>query len=439
MIRLSGRAMPGLDEFMLRIGHLKVISSVASEFGGARHRVERETASVLTNLTAVPADKASSVAIYLREKKLCAVSESDGTIPASDGRERYRYPELILRREGATWTVRSAISDKPVVIWWQDFCLAEAGVESKVGAITAVARPGSKTGLSHVMDWAEQCGLISTTAQASPAARLIAKLDGKTNGANWVGNPYVLQNERIILGFLLISADIDVFSRFVVRLATQASFPLKKREAARLFAATISDLVTEADAASYLSARQKFQLADLLRDLRKAARRSRGDLGDTSTSWHRTSSRLETYVDLRLLRKPSEEEKYEYVYNDTPELKTIAQTLQSGEDPQEWLNRHLIGGVCGAPTSDDLLTPTELIESLPSILGAIRSPSATLPLDIIALGVVKLRADKGSPISLGAARHSLEELAKSRPEVARLARGTSGERAEFITVISRAF
>jgi hypothetical protein len=244
-----------------------------------------------------------------------------------------------------------------------------------------------------------------------------------------------LHNEKIILGFPLISADIDVFSRFLIRLA-QSPFPLKKREAARLFSTTIADLVAEADAANYLSARQRFQLADLLRDLRKAARRSEDRLGETSTAWHRVSSRLETYVDLGFLQKFGEE-KYEYVYNASPGLGKIANTLQSTEDPQEWFDRHFVGAVSGVNASEDLVNTAELISILPPILQAIRSPSSTLPIDTVALGVAKLPADAGAPV-LGAARRSVEDLAKGRPDVARLARGTSGERAEFITIISRA-
>ena len=54
MIPVEGRVLLGLDEFMLRLGHLKVLCGVAAQAGGSRSRVRRETVRTLTKPCVVP-------------------------------------------------------------------------------------------------------------------------------------------------------------------------------------------------------------------------------------------------------------------------------------------------------------------------------------------------------------------------------------------------
>lgn len=435
MIKLSGRAIHGLDEFMLRTAHLKVVSNVAAEVGGARHRVEREASDVFTSFSQVQPSQLAQLAEYLEYKHLCEV-EAEGS---TNEKPRYRYPELIVGRTSAGHFVRSRTGG-PVEVWWQDLCLSDPRSRSMVGSVTASGKSGSKTGLSHVFDWAESAGLLSTSGHPTPIGRLLAKLDGKTRGLEWLQNPYVLGFDKILLAFVLITADLDVFSRFIVRIA-EGPFPLKKRSAARLFAATVTDLVEEADQASYLGSRPRFHIGDLIRDLRKSARRNDSDLGDTSISWHRAASRLETYVDLGFLAKEdaSASHKYEYVYYETPLLATVANSINESTDPEDWIEDRLIETVLGHATIDQPLGLDRLEGMLPPIVRAMRIASTALPIEAVAVGVVQLAAEQGVFLSLRAGRKTVEDLAKQHPDIARLARGSSGQRAEYITIDPRRF
>ena len=443
MITLSGRMTPGLDEFMLRLGHLKVLSNIAAETGGSRRRVERAFAELLTGDSTVPANEIPALTEYLYRKRLCVIRAA---MPHSRSEEQeedeqaVRYPDLVIE-QASDGSLRLTDGTSPVssaTVWWQDRQLADPAVPSKVGAVTVSAKSGSKTGLSHIIDWAEATGLISTTAQASSEARLLAKLDGKCRGELWIDNPYVLGNDRIVLAFLTLDSDLDFFSRFVLAL-NKVTWPLKKRQAATLFGDTLVQLTDEADRVAQLTTRQKFHLADQLRELERAARRKGGDIGKVSTTWHRTASRLETYVDLGILTKTQKnpQERFEYTYYATPALAALAESLQTECDPTEWLELHLVGGLLGRPTRQDLLSFDDFREPLLRLLGTISSPTTSYQISALAIGLVRLFADGQCPISIRCARTSLEELARSHPEIARLARGTSGQRAEYISLDPR--
>jgi hypothetical protein len=436
VIRLSGRAMLGLDEFMLRIGHLKVVANVATEMGGVRHRVERAVAEALTCLTDVPSSQLSQVSTYLGLKNLCPVANGQ----QQSERVRYRYPNLVLTQTDSGLMVQSVVKDEPIKIWWQDSCLSDPRLPSMVGNVTTSAKFASKTGLSHVFDWAESLGLLSTSGQSTPLARVLVKLEDRTKGMQWLENPYLLGTDRIALGLLLIPADLDIFSRLVIQLAS-ATFPLKKRSAARIFASTIAALVEEADHATYLGPRQQFHLADLLRDLKRSARRRDAQLGDTSISWHRAASRLETYVDLGLLAKDSRSstEKYEYVYYPTPLLAEASSSLDQCFDADEWVNTQLTQILWGRSTTNEPLDLDYVETLLPSVLEAIHSPGTALPIDSIAIALIQLAVREGHFLSFAAGRNTVEELARKRSDIARLARGSRGERAEFVTIDRRRY
>ena len=69
MIGIEGRLIPGLDEFMLRLGHLKVLCNVSAEVDGSLTRIERETAAVLTKPIVIQPDD-NLVIEYLKSKNL---------------------------------------------------------------------------------------------------------------------------------------------------------------------------------------------------------------------------------------------------------------------------------------------------------------------------------------------------------------------------------
>ncbi|MCL4795646.1 MAG: hypothetical protein KJZ84_13870 [Bryobacteraceae bacterium] len=442
MILLSGRMIPGLDEFMLRLGHLKVLSNVATEMSGSRYRVEKATAELLTSDSTVGPEEIPALTEYLYRKRLCVSrSASVSTCEDFEGEaQEVRYPGLVIEElpAGALRLTDGKDASNAATVWWQDRCLASPDVPSKVGAITVSAKSGSKTGLSHIIDWAEATGLISSTAQATPEARLLAKLDGKCNGESWIGNPYIISTDRILLSFIVLSSDLDIFSRLLVALAA-TTWPLKKRQAAVLFAKTLEGLVDEADGARYLTSRQKFHLTEQLRELERAARKKSGDVGGASTTWHRTASRLETYVDLGILTKKSKDprDRFEYTYYPTPVLSAFVESLKAESDPLDWLERNLVACLLGSATRQDAMDLVEMKEPLQRLLNVIRSPTTSYQIGTLAVGLATVFAETKSPVSIRCARASLEELARTHPEIARLARGTSGQRAEYISLDPR--
>lgn len=307
MINLSGRMYPGLDEFMLRLGHLKVISRVACEADGARHRVEKWTGQRLTSLCAIPESDGTALADYLFFKGLSPAHEA-GVAGGTGGNREYRYPQLVVELESDGSRRVRAENGEQVQVSWQDLCLSSASVPSKVGAVNASAKSGSTTGVSHIVDWAETVGFITSTAQPTGEGKLLANSGNERHGNVWSDNPYACQPDRVLLGGVLIAGDLDLFSRLVARLI-EGEWPIRKRAAAHAFAKALERVANEATDARQLTSRERFHLTDQLRELERAARRSRKEIGEASTTWHRAASRMESYVDLGILTKVSDGEK----------------------------------------------------------------------------------------------------------------------------------
>lgn len=248
-------------------------------------------------------------------------------------------------------------------------------------------------------------------------------------------NPYILGYERLALAYHIVGVDIDLFSRFIPKLLAGKG-PLRKADGTELFAQTVMDLCQEAREARYLTPGRKGNLFENLRDLETAAKRGDRPLGGTSTAWHRASSRFETYVDLGLLEKghTGDSETYEYIYHPTAALEITARTLESATDARAWIEDHLASAIFSCECSHTRLTEDELIHLLPDIASSLARPAGPLPIEALAIGLAWATADRGQPTSIAACRQGLEQLAHSRPAIARLSRGGFGDRAEFISL-----
>lgn len=430
MISAEGNVLHGLDEFMLRLGHLKVVCSVAAEVHGSAQRVQKETARTLLQPSAIPSGMMREVARYLLRKKLCAVEGSAES--ARSGAERLRYPNLVLRGTPDALSVAARGGNAPPKVWWQDLCLAASGVRSRVGAVTADAKAGSKTGLSHVFDWAEKLDLIGAGGGPSPVGSLIARLKEWPN-VEGLGNPYVLGNDVILLAHLVLERDFDVFGYMVERLS-RCPPPIRKAEATQCFADAVEQLVSDSEHQRGLSGGRQRTIYALHKDLARSVPRGESNLADTSTAWHRTASRMEMYVDFGLLEKglKGPDELYEYVYYPTPALERARQTLNEAGSGRDWLERHLVPTLFEGAVANEL-SASDLIASVLPIVTAVGRPTALLPIDTVALGTCWLQADKGQPVTVGAVRAAIERLARTDAAAARLARGNYSDRAEFVS------
>jgi hypothetical protein len=427
--------LAGLDEFMLRLGHLTVLCSVAAETRSSWSRIAKDTGSLVTRMVPIPADALDALVPYLEAKRLCPSAVGTDTAEERD----YRYPDLLIAGDSAATRHLLTRGEDPVPrVWWQDICLAAPEVRSRVGAVGASrAKATSKTGLSHICDWSMLLDLVSSAGEPTPEGRLLTMAGATVASGDLTPNPYILRGERIVFAYKLLSADLDVFGRLAPKLIQQTE-GIKKADGMRLFAETIQGLADEADEARYLTSRQQYRIAQHLRELEHAVRKGApkgAELGTSSTAWHRTSSRLESYVDLGLLEKgrKGEHEKYEYIYYPTDALQRAVDTMGRSASALDWLEEHLSWCLTPSARPCTPLDEGELRQLLPRITAALARPTAPLPITALALGLAWIKADVGESLSIRAGRESVEELARRQPRLARLSRGASGERAEFVS------
>jgi hypothetical protein len=363
------------------------------------------------------------------QKRLCP-SVSEGT---AESDKEYRYPDLMLRDDGHGR--RELVSESRVMVWRQDLWMSSPEVPSKVGAVTVGAKSGSKTGASHIRDWATLIELFTTSGQLAAEGHVAIKLNGDVEGETWRTNPYVIGRERLIFGYLVLSADIDLFARFAPRLLG-ANFPLRKNSAVDLLGDTVATLSDEAETTRSLSSTKQFRLLQQLREL-QGQQRSGG--GKASTTWHRAASRLETYVDLGFLQKGrgSELERYEYTYYPAPALGRCVESIERATSAEQWVDDFVVSAVLDVETSPNPLTADEVEPMLRTIAPCLGRPISLLPIAPLALGISWLTAAQSRAVTLRAARQSIEEFARTRPELARLSRGGSGMRAEFVSLLMK--
>jgi len=421
----EGRALPGLDEFMLRLGHLTVLCQAAVENGGSAHRFEREAVERFTRLVQVPTESLSDVAAYLLAKRLCPTADQRASLDFDES--EFRYPEIVIKCPSELCTVEPWRPNGRVEIFWQDLCLAANGVPSRVGSITTNAKRGSKTGISHVIDWASMLDLVSSSGAPFVTAQLVAKFNSPAGRS---ANPYLLGNERLVFAFQILKSDFDVFSALAVSLSARAA-ALGKKEATEEYVRVVESIADAAERTKSISQRQRHNLFSLWKDLRRSGRNSI----IASTAWHRAASRFETYVDLGFLRKgdSGEQERYAYKYHVTPRLQEIVRSLKSSKDAEAWLDDHLVNCVLGLKSSDETIEPEELLKFLPLVVEPLARPTSPLPIETLMLGLAWLFADLNRAVTLGAARRSIEGLAIKRPDIARLSTGTKS-RAEYISL-----
>jgi hypothetical protein len=420
---LEGRVLAGLDEFMLRPGHLSAICRVATTDGGAAFRFERAVTSKFCELVPVRDELKPAFARYLRVKGLSPVETITKRGP--DKEIEYRYPSLRIVAPGKQdETVVS--EDGEVRGQWQDVSLADPRVPSKVGAISFGGKRGSKTGLSHVFDWGGLLGLFSDAGALTNFGQLIGKYFDVVGTPD--ANPYVLGQERLIFGFLIVREDFDMFATLVDLLTIEAD-GLRKQSAMRLYVKAVTLLSERAETSRDLSQGRRQDLFSLWREVKP---KRVGDDQITSTAWHRIAARLENFVDLGLLTKePSEQ--YEYKYRQTENLLRAKHALGTSASASEWIDRHLVDVLTGARASDERITSNDLETLLSDLLPALSRPMSPLPLDVVANGVAALSLRIGTPVTFGAARRSLESYAVEFPARARLSAGAT-RKAEYISI-----
>jgi len=434
-MKLEGRIALGLDEFMLRLGHLKMLLGVLQKTHGNRARIARRLAETLTELVEVRGEDTQNLGAYLTRKKLCAVVHPDGSVTAPHPKARYSHLRVTLDALGRVTGIEGP-RDGPLRVWFQDFSLADPRTASKVGAVTADTREiSNKSGVSHLVDWASVLEIankrLGLTATGRALATICGRQEAETEGST-ASNPYVIGYESLALSWIMFMADGDVLARLISRLSKITS--LGKADAIEL----VSELCNEMDAearrgGSSASVTAVRAVRDFQRDLgiHSASRRAGPP---SSTAWHRISSRLESLTDLGFLQKtdPSGARRdHDYYYRPTEALIRASASLGEAGSPSDWADNQLSEIL--APASSERPSARscgpELLEAVRLCLG----PTG-IHIDSFALVAATLALMHGKLLSPAEARERLRDLALGHPDIARLSRGYAGSRAEFASI-----
>ncbi len=434
MTEITGRVLLGLDEFKLRLGHLSLICELAKVERVSSHKLAHRLVERLTQPVPLAAADFNMVGEYLERKKLCA----DLGKPSVPGKSTlgYRYRDIGYRKAtmGNTYvveTVRKSQTDPS--IWFQDYCLAQPATRSRVGAITDKGKAGSKTGISHILDWAEDIDLVSRSGIASPIAELIAcERQVGEQGVSF-SNPYVLGAEVIPLSYAFVTADFDLFAQ-LVKLLPSVTGTLTRRDATNLYIKAVSLLTDKAETAKNLSSTQTRPIYSLWRDLAKATKKGKADDLYTKTAWHRASSRFETLTDLGFLSKTdhARDDRYHYRYRITEKARVAAESLSSASTAAEWFDKSFLQAIRGLKVNVDPVSLDLLIAHLPPVIRALKRPTAPLPMVAVVLGLAMQLTHTGNEYSIGSLRQGLRQLAVNYPTIARVSRGTTADSAGLI-------
>lgn len=434
-MKLEGRIALGLDEFMLRLGHLKVLAPILAKTSGNRSRVARQLGEVLTAGVIIDAGSLREVGEYLARKKLCVVIRPDGSQVAPHPKARYSHLTAILGPDNYPLKIDSR--QGVATVWFQDHAIASGETRSKVGAVTAdTTESSNKSGVSHLVDWAVIIGLANRRLGLTSIGRALSAVDRRlyVGGTGPMGNPYIIGWERIAFAWLQFMADGDVLVRLIDHLSRVDS--LTKSDAMELAVAIANEMRDEIGKGSGGSVAAVRGAREFQRDLGISPGSRRRATKILSTAWHRMASRLESLTDIGLLEKLEPNgipRQFDYYYRPTPALCAAAQSIGTSSTLVDWVETHLVSVLLATTSvspSKDTSVKQELIEALGTCLG----PTG-IHIDSFAVVAATLAATGGKVLSLGEARRRLTNAAIERPEHVRLSRGYSGSRAEFASVI----
>ena len=435
-LRLEGRIALGLDEFMLRLGHLKVLISVLKKTYGNRARIARHLADSLTQPVLVPEDELQDFGEYLVKKNLSVVVSANGKETAPHSKARYSHLRVTLNASDEAITVTQG--QGPLKAWFQDVAIASRNTRSKVGAVTADTREiTNKTGVSHLVDWASIAGIANRRLGLTAVGRALEVVSDRASSQpmhSLAANPYVIGPEKLALAWMLFTVDGDVLTRLISKLVARDS--LGKSEAMELVIEIYNDLRDQANrGGASVTVNAARAVRDFQKDLGLASGASRRGK-PTSTVWHRISSRLESLTDLGLLEKNDStgaSRQFDYYYRPTDSLRRAAASLQDASTPTEWVDAHLAdaltsaGSAAGAGASEDV--GRDLLVALKLSQG----PTG-VHIDSFTIVAASLASMNGRSLSFAEARARLTRAAMKHPEVIRLSRGYTGSGAEFASV-----
>ncbi len=443
MIHPEGRVLFGVDEFMLRTGYLKLVALIANKAGGDPLRVERQLAEFLGRPYPLRLEEIPFMAKYLYEKSLCDVRLPDGTVRETKQKGRYKGLEVVFDSAGDPTIIRDRRGSDSVSVWWQDSALASPQLPSAVGAVTFSSRThGAKTGLSHIIDWASQLEIINRRGTLTVYGQTLHSVSEALRGGRRFEdlsyNPFVLEEERVIIAHLLFRRDADIIVRLLPKLVNRCA--IRKSEARAIFIDVAKELHADLQTVGTIGRALEWRrcAARLVKELQRAPRRG-ADPVDSSTAWHRAASRFESLVDLGLLTKldaQGRSHSFEYYYEPSPRLQNFAQSLKGAESASDWLAKQLIPLITDSTkkSKSGRITWADVLPNLVHAYELIKRPIGPMHIESLALSACCLALRNGGAIDLAEMRLAIENLAREKPDVARLSRGYAGSRPEWVSI-----
>lgn len=434
MIRPEGRAIAGLDEFMLRLGHLSVISHLVARHGGSRERLARSLVKYLTKSMPVAVSARSQLAVYLYAKHLSAVRDSAGSSSAARAKARYPKLTVVLDDNRVPRDLEAVDAGEGPEVWLQDFFLSRESLPSRIGAVTIDAEAfGSKTGVSHLLDWSQLTGLVNTRWSLTAIGRAVNALSFRTTVSNEEleegHNPYELGPERLALGWAVFNHDADVLFRLMARLNTASS--VNKQAAVEIVGEVAHELLSDLRAlGGHANMRVTRAVKDFCADvIGGPEQRSRSG----GSAWHRVSSRLETLTDLGFLSKDGidgSRRDFEYYYRPTPLMAVACREIEAHDNAIDWLDGALAGLLF--PAASTRVSDGDLCAAMAEAWNMNAGPTG-VHIDALSVTTASIACWNGMVVSVADVRRRMGDLALSRGDIFSVTRGYSGTRAELAT------
>lgn len=436
-MKFEGRIAIGLDEFMLRLGHIKVLLKPLKTTYGNRTRIARDLAIALTSKVNVPTNAIAELGVYLMNKKLAQVRRSDGSITRAHPRARYCLLTVVLSPDGTVSSIEPPPNERNLNIWYEDLCLADGRLPSKVGAVTVDTREiSNKSGVSHLVDWSVILGVANRRLGLTAVGRAIEIVYAESLTASPLNsNPYLMGAEKLAFARALFAADGDFLGRLILRLAERSS--LSKTEAMTLGIEIADSMLAEANrSVNLVSVATSRLVRDLKADVSGNAVRESQKAKPSSSAWHRMSSRLEALVDIGFLTKidlQGRNRSFDYYYRPTDILIRASDGLSRAAAPSAWADAELAGVF---EISDGLDKNSDARAEMAKALSLCLGPTG-IHIDSYAIVASCLALMQGKLLHISEARSTLTKFAIDEPALVRLSRGYAGSRAEFASISVR--
>ncbi|MDG6906773.1 MAG: hypothetical protein JRN20_13415 [Nitrososphaerota archaeon] len=290
-----------LDNFMIRLGHLKAIAITFDYKIRSKDSAVRRTKEAICREVRLRVDSDDDLSSYISQKSFEGV------------RRKSRFDDIAKTETGALIWRSGRLRNQQVTDYGfqlQDVYLSSNLLPSNLGAVP-------EENIHELVDWASWLGLLSRSNYAktvwgellssiTPPSEIAALRDGKRSP-----NPYLIGRERSFFLFILLGLDGGIILRMLR--STNEDQEFTRDSVLATFLSNLQEL------SRVLSGHGTYGVVNELRDLRELTDTIKRELDSKSrpiTGLMRVSPRLENLVDLGILDNVSKSDhlRFEYIY-----------------------------------------------------------------------------------------------------------------------------